>query len=194
LNRDDLDDSIPLFVQLLEASLDRHEATRYERENDITLSTSPAPLPEDCRELLSLRYNDGTNFGPIDIRTPEQLPRYRQAYGLTGVPRAVAVISNGESLELAPVPDVSLVAKGTYITKLVKLTSGLATSNWLLLGHPDIYFYGSLVHSAPFLKNDERIMTWQGFYDKGLAELDALIKRRNFGGNTPRVRPHRVIG
>jgi len=34
-----------------------------------------------------------------------------------------------------------------------------------------LLLYGTLLEATPFLKNDERIAVWQGFYDRSLAAL-----------------------
>ena len=36
--------------------------------------------------------------------------------------------------------------------------------NWLIERHPDVYFYASLLHSAPYLDDDQRIPVWAGIY------------------------------
>lgn len=34
------------------------------------------------------------------------------------------------------------------------------TQNWLIQREPGLYLYQSLAHSAPYLKNDERVLVW----------------------------------
>lgn len=38
------------------------------------------------------------------------------------------------------------------------------TQNWLILREPSLYLYGALCESAPFLKEDQRLVTWGTFY------------------------------
>ena len=42
--------------------------------------------------------------------------------------------------------------------------SGANTANWLLEGHPDVYFYAALIHSAPYLDDDQRVSVWGALY------------------------------
>lgn len=194
LNRTDLTSQIPGFIALLEAELDRHPAVQFEFSNvALTVQANPTVLPDDCRELRSARYDDGVRFGPVDIVPPDRLPLYRQQFGLTGYPRALAVTGNGLQVEVAPVPDQAYVIRIGYLTKLTKLSATEAT-NWLLDEHPDLYFYGALKHSAPFLKDDPRVATWESFYQVGLAQLNALVERRRYGSDTLVMRPKRAIG
>jgi hypothetical protein len=72
--------------------------------------------------------------------------------------------------------------------------SGSNEDNWVLLEHPDVYLFGSLVHSAPYLKDDSRLATWKTTLDEALAELDALVDRETYGANTLVQRPQRAIG
>jgi hypothetical protein len=204
LNRADLTAAIPDFISLLEAELDRNPAIQEERSNvTLTLSASPHTLPTDCRELRSLYYDDGVRFGEIDIVPEGYLPRYRAHVALTGFPRAAAIVNNGTELLLAPVPDQAYEVLATYLTKLEELSATVAT-NWVLDGHPDVYLYGSLVHSAPYLKFDERLALWQSRYAQydqlgnlvggALRELERFIERRKWGANTLVQRPRRPIG
>lgn len=34
------------------------------------------------------------------------------------------------------------------------------TQNWLILREPGLYLYQALAHSAPYLKDDQRLLTW----------------------------------
>jgi hypothetical protein len=34
------------------------------------------------------------------------------------------------------------------------------TQNWLIQREPGLYLYQALAHSAPYLKNDERVLVW----------------------------------
>lgn len=49
--------------------------------------------------------------------------------------------------------------------------SGAAPTNWLLARAPDAYLYGSLMASAPFLIEDERLAVWSPLY---VAAMDKL--------------------
>ena len=55
-------------------------------------------------------------------------------------------------------------------------------TNWLLVRHPDIYFYGALLHSAPYFDDDQRIATWERFY--GAAVSAANLRAQEFPSNT----------
>ena len=45
-------------------------------------------------------------------------------------------------------------------------------TNWLTEYAPQLLLYGTLLEATPFLKNDERIATWQQYYDRAAAMLN----------------------
>lgn len=194
LVRDDITSDIVDFVTLCEDEIARRVETEFERRDTITLDAEVVTLPSDVREITSLALDLTSGRGPIDIMAPEQLTIYKAASGnLTGYPRRAAITTNGTELILAPVPDVAYVAEIIYATKLDRLSSTVPT-NWILDDNSDVYLYGSLIHSAPFLKDDQRVPTWETRFEKGLAQIAALIKRRKWAANTPMMRPRRAIG
>ncbi len=184
---------IPDFIRLAEAKLNRMEEIRSEANGTLTLNQETVSLPSEYREKLKLTYNDGIRFGEIEIIPPEMLALKKASLGTTGFPRFAAIISNGTKLRLSPVPDQAYSVVTDYITNLTALSDD-DISNWLLANHPDIYLYASLVESAPYLKDDERIAVWKSERDARIAELGGFRLRQRSGGNAPRIRPRRAIG
>lgn len=194
LNRTDLTSDIIDFITLCEDEIARRVETEFERRDTITLNAEVVSLPSDLREITSLALDDANRGGPIEILSPEQLTLYKAASGRrTSYPRKAAITTNGTELILAPVPDTSYVAEIIYATKLDRL-SGSVSTNWILDDHSDVYLYGSLIHSAPFLKDDQRMGVWQSLFEKALAQIAALIERRKWAANTLIMRPRRAIG
>ena len=194
LNRTDLTSDIIDFITLCEDEIARRVETEFERRDTITLNAEVVSLPSDLREITSLALDDANRGGPIEILSPEQLTIYKAASGRrTSYPRKAAITTNGTELILAPVPDTSYVAEIIYATKLDRL-SGSVSTNWILDDHSDVYLYGSLIHSAPFLKDDQRMGVWQSLFEKALAQIAALIERRKWAANTLIMRPRRAIG
>jgi hypothetical protein len=68
------------------------------------------------------------------------------------------------------------------------------TTNWLLDLAPDLYLYGVLMESAPYIKEDDRLQIWGLGYSSALDGLNNLGFRQSFDagpsditlpGNTP---------
>jgi len=61
--------------------------------------------------------------------------------------------------------------------------SGDADANWLMTYYPDVYLYGSLLQSAPYLAEDARIAVWAQLYSAAVKNLgDDSEKARSSGG------------
>ena len=46
------------------------------------------------------------------------------------------------------------------------------TTNSILTNYPELYLYGALAESSPFLMQDERLNTWAGLYKEALANAN----------------------
>lgn len=185
------------MIQLCEAELKRDHAVEFTKRDTLTISDQITNLPTDFREFTDggLWFDLDTRRGQLTLVSPGHLADIRGKLGLNAadMPRYAAVTINGTKLDVAPPPDQSRVANIIYETKLDALSATNA-SNWVLDSHPDIYLYGSLKHSAPFLKNDPRLAVWKGMYDEAIASLDTFIERRKYKGGKLIARPRRAIG
>lgn len=103
------------------------------------------------------------------FRTIESMEQYKRANPGVGRPSEYTVL--GDNFMFLKAPDTSYTATLVYYAAIPRL-SALVTTNWLLEKHPDIYFYGSLLNSAPYLKEDARIAVWAQLYQSA---VDALI-------------------
>lgn len=74
-----------------------------------------------------------------------------------------------------------------YVSKIQPLTSS-NTSNWILQYFPDCYLYGALMHTAPFLEEDQRLTVWSALYDKAIEAVNNENGNAKFGGSGLRVK------
>lgn len=72
---------------------------------------------------------------------------------------------------LAPTPDDTYPMEVLYY-ELPPLLDDTTQTNWLTEYAPQLLLYGTLLEATPFLKNDERIATWQQYYDRAAAMLN----------------------
>lgn len=75
----------------------------------------------------------------------------------------------GEAFQLLPAPGTVLEAEVVFLQAPLALGDGNPT-NWVLQQHPDIYLYGALTQSAPYLDNDGRIATWGALFTQAIAD------------------------
>lgn len=175
LNRSDLYDEIPTFIANAEARFKReHRVRKLQDYGSFTISQDNEDLPSDLQSVDSW-YHDGPDyFHRIEVLSADVLGNLKEIYGVAGAPRYAAIVDG--KARFAPVPDESFQTKLTYFRTIEPLTDA-TPSNWLLEEHPDVYLYASLLESAPFLKNDERIEMWNAILEQRLTELDAATRR-----------------
>lgn len=185
LNRQDLTARIPDFVTLAETDLNRTL-----RVQDMIVRATAAiteqytAMPLDYLKMQYLQMNTSKPY-EVEFRTPEVMRQQRrELYSVAGEPKIFTTI--GSTLELAPTPDIEYVAEMAYFGKIPALTDDNPT-NWLLTKHPDVYLYGTLIHSAPFLKDDERLAGWVSAYDRLVERIRMDDESAKTSGSTPRA-------
>ena len=65
--------------------------------------------------------------------------------------------------------------------------SDTTTFNWLLQDEPDLYLYGTLMQSAPYLLDDARTQTWGALYTNALNSLQVASDDTRYGGSGRRI-------
>jgi hypothetical protein len=180
LNRDDLTSVVPQFVQLAHAQFNRKiRSHRQITRGSLTLDAQFEALPTDWLETIRITVD----ASPIRVLTQismDDLTQYRTASdNATDAP--VYYAHNGTDIELYPTPSTSYTGQITYFAKITALSAD-GDTNWLLTNHPDVYLYGSLVHSAPYLKDDARLAVWSAFMGQAMAEIEEESLAARFGG------------
>jgi len=179
LNRDDLTSVVPQFVSLAQAQFNRKiRSHRQITRGSLTIDAQFEALPADWLETIRITMD----ASPIRVLTQismDDLTRYRTAIDNT-TDAPVYFAHNGTDIELFPTPSTSYTAEITYFAKVTALSAD-GDTNWLLTSHPDVYLYGSLVHTAPYLKDDARIAVWAGLLAQGMSEIEDESTAARFG-------------
>ena len=186
LNRADLTDQIPTFIQLAEAGLNRDMRTRsMVVRADAPIDSQYTTLPLDYLEMTTL-YLRTSPVTKLQFLTQEEMQlKKSQGYPTSGTPRYFSVV--GTSMEVLPAPDSAQTAEMIYYGKTPTLSDS-NTTNWLLTAHPDIYLWSSLISSAPYLRDDGRIETWRGLLGAAMDSLVLANSRQEFSGGVVKVR------
>jgi hypothetical protein len=186
LNRQDLTTVIPTFISLAEKEIQRTLRVRDMLcRSTATISDQYAALPVDFLEMKKFRISVNGLWRPLTILGDKQVDDVRLSYGTTGAPESYAL--NADALEFVPAPDGEYDTEMTYYEKITPLSDD-DTTNWLLEKAPDLYLFGALLQSAPYLKEDERIGLWSGLYKSIFSDIQAESDRSDYAGSTPRVR------
>ena len=179
LDRQDLTSVIPQFVSLAQAQFNRKiRSHRQITRGSLTINTQFEALPADWLETIRITMD----ASPIRVLTQismDDLTRYRTAIDNT-TDAPVYFAHNGTDIELFPTPSTSYTGEITYYAKITALSAD-GDTNWLLTNNPDIYLYGSLVHIAPYLKDDARIALWAGLLAQAMSEIEDETAAARFG-------------
>lgn len=181
LVRDDLTDVIPTFISFAEARIDR-ELTHWRQElrSEAALDAQYMTLPTDFLRPIRLQITDTPSSEVKPISTAQMMQMRQDRGDVGGRPQYYAITAT--SLELFPTPDDTYNASLVYYGRISAL-SDTNTTNWLLSEAPDVYLYGSLIHSAPYLKDDARVAVWEALFAQGLANLNTSADAARWGGS-----------
>jgi hypothetical protein len=178
LNRDDLTSAIPTFISLAEADIARQlRHTNQEKRLTADLDERYEILPDDFLEMRRMSLSDGTQLEPMS--GTEMGDRRYKNQDVANQPQYY-YITAGE-IEFYPTPDDTYEMTMLYYARIPAL-SDTSTSNWLLTDYPDIYLYGALMHSAPYLADDARLQVWASMYTKAIGDANLTSKRSTYAG------------
>ena len=182
LDRQDLTATIPTFIRLAEARMER-DLSHWKQEKRATASYDERYelVPNDMIRITSLMHTDGD---PIRVVSSVDMQKSRMAGEDTAGKPVAARLTAGE-LELWPTPDEAYPVTMLYRAAVPKL-SDVTTTNWILTDAPDAYLYGALAQSAPYLKDDARTNLWAALYQSAIDALNLQSKEAVSVGS-PRI-------
>ena len=166
LNRDDLSSIIPTFIQFVESDVNsrlRHQKMVIRAQ--ATSNQEYVQLPGDWLEAINIHIVDGAQ--PLRFVTLDEADRINKQQIVTQ-PSFYSIMD--DALEIVPAPGSNIDIEMIYYGKIPAL-SNQNTSNWLLVKAPDLYLYGSLVHAAPYLLDDQRVGLFANMYNSRLEAL-----------------------
>lgn len=182
LNRDDLTSVIPDFVALAEAQINR-DIRHWKMEARSSGQQDPADeymqIPADWVETIRLHLT-GTGTSVVNLVSRDAMADKRAAQeNAAGTPR-MYTHADGQ-FQLYPTPDATTNFELLYYQKIPSLITN--TDNWLLLEAPDVYLYGALLHSAPYLAEDQRVAIWAQMYSAAVQRLNQVSEDAMFSGS-----------
>ena len=167
LNRADLTSQIQTFIQFAEADLNtRLRCREMIVRSEVSSSNEYIDLPSDWLEGINIHIEDGTS--PLRYITLDEADRVNKSQAFSQP--AFYSIMDG-AIQIVPPSATPIELIMVYYGKIPALSDS-NTTNWLLTKAPDVYLYGALSHSAPFLMDDARMATFGQVY---LARVQSLI-------------------
>ena len=189
LNRDDLTSSIPTFISLCEAAVNRDvRHWRMETRTNGQQSAGDAYMQVPADWVETLRFNVvGNGTSPIKMIDSTSMADMRAtANDQYNTPKYYTLEAGQFHLYPTPIADVDVEL--LYYAQVPDLASN--ATNWLLSAAPDVYLYGSLIHSAPYLQDDARLAVWAQLYSAAVSRLNESSKNAKYSGVSlvPKVR------
>tara|TARA_R100001369_G_scaffold25667_1_gene46688 strand:+ start:5528 stop:6148 length:621 start_codon:yes stop_codon:yes gene_type:complete len=185
LNRDDLTSIIPDFISLAETDINR-KLRHYKmiERMDAVLDSRYIQVPNGWLETVRFNITNSSTV-KLDYIGPEDMLQKREENSdATGVPQFYSQL--GDSIEVFPTPSGEFPMQLAFFERIAAL-SGANTYNWLLQDEPDLYLYGALMQSAPYLLDDARTQTWGGLYTNALNSLQTASDDTRYGGSGRRI-------
>ena len=136
----------------------------------LTVGQSVYAKPDRWRDTISVNIGTGATFTNRTFLFPrsyEYLRSYWPNEATTDQPLFYSDYDYAHWLIIPP-PAQAYPAEFAYY-ELPELLDETVQTNWLTEYAPQLLLYGTLLEAAPFLKNDERIPTWQQMYDRAAA-------------------------
>jgi hypothetical protein len=167
---------LPMLIGMAERRLARElkiQGTVNVVTSLLVIGQSVYDKPDRWRETVSMFVGIGTGNNTrseIYPRAYEYIRSYWPNPTTTGTPRFYADYDYSHWL-IAPTPASALPMEILYY-ELPPLLDDTNQTNWFTEYAPNALLYATLLESAPFLKNDERIATWEGFYNRSVAALN----------------------
>jgi hypothetical protein len=193
LNRQDMTAVIPDFVTLATARIQRDMARVKHpfmiNRAQASVIDNYVPMPTDFVSVYQLMDQNTSNA--ITYITPDQsmtvqslgwnpdqspLPIIPPYYSPIGNQTYYTIVGNRLRIIPAPGQEAPELLDLWYYARLNPLNNQ-TTTNWALSRYPDLYLYGSLVHTAPYLKADERIPVWDSAYQTILKDIEVEADR-----------------
>lgn len=183
LNRSDLTSQIPVFIQLAEARFNREiRHWRMETNTTLTADAQYEDLPTDWLQTIKLTINGEAN---LVLRTRDYIAEQRALYeDATGEPHSYTFTAG--QIEFYPTPNGSQTVNHVYFGSIPALSDS-NTTNWLLDNAPDAYLYGALLHSAPYLVEDQRLAVWEALHGAAITSLNVESDKARNGSSGLRI-------
>jgi len=160
LHRSDMTTIISDLILLGETRIFREIRCKpMESTLSVTIASGVAAVPSDYIDIKSA-YVSGTTAQTLRRATVDYIYTNYPTRSSDAKPKHMA--REGSNFIFGPYPDSSYTIAGIYYAQP---TSIQTTANTLFTTYPDLYLFASLCEAAPYMKNDDRIMIWEGKYE-----------------------------
>jgi hypothetical protein len=193
LNRDDLTANIDTFIDLAESRHARDLRIREMETVDISITTVAGTQAYDLPTgYLELRYAmlRTSPYTMLQYMSPADFFRvYNDGQG-NGAPIYYTIV--GKQIYLGNTPDSANILELGLFKRVTALSSS-NTTNDILTNFPDLYLYGSLAETSPFLMQDERLQVWSALYKESVKTANDSAQRGRVSAAPLQMSARRVV-
>lgn len=193
LNRDDLTSYIPDFITLAESRLNNELRVREMETIDTSTTTVSGTQSYDLPTgFIEVKYAiwQSDPYSVLQYRTTHDFFRSYNVSVTAGNPTYFTIVGN--KIYLGVTPDSAKILEIAYFKKLTALNDDNATND-IITNYPELYLYGSLAESAPFLMQDERLNTWAGLYKEALKIANTASENGRTSSQTLQMSTNSVV-
>jgi hypothetical protein len=181
---------IPLFIMLGERRVSRDlKILGLKVFITDTLLVGQETLQKPNRWLNSSSFNIGTGTGfntrvQVLQRSYEYCRMYWPDPTQTAQPKYYSDYDFNHWL-ITPTPDLAYPYEIAYY-QVPQLIDSTVSTNWLTENAPDILLYATLLETASYLKDDDRVAVWTQYYEVAKKALSEEDMRRIYDGFSKR--------
>lgn len=169
LNRADLTSVIPTWIEYCEKELNRRLRTiENEIYTELDCVNGIVALPSTIQSILNIEL-----LTTPSVLTPVGRTAYDGRTSSSGTPCTYTL--QGRNIVLSPAPADQKCALRAHVN--VTALSDTTTTTDTLTAYPDVYLYGSLIHSASYLKEDDRIMLWRSEFERSIDQANKAARQ-----------------
>ena len=172
-------EKIPLFIMLAEqviASQIKFLGNMNVQASTMVQGANIIDKPARWHKTVSMNITVAGKRYPVLLRKYEYLREYWPDPAQESIPKFYCDYDYTHWM-VAPTPAAAYNFEVLYYERIQPLDSSNQT-NWFTIYAPQALLYGSLLQTAPFLKNDDRLPMWQQQYDLIMQTLMAEDKLR----------------
>ena len=193
LNRDDLTSQIDTFIDLAETRHARDLRIQEMEAVDTSITTVAGTQSYDLPTgYIELRYAmlQTSPYTMLQYMSPADFFR---VYNLgEGNVMPIYYTMVGKKIYLGHAPDDANVLELGFFKKATALSSS-NTTNDILTNFPDLYLYGSLAETSPFLMQDERLAVWSSLYKEVVRTANESAQRGRVSAAPLQMSARRVV-
>jgi hypothetical protein len=189
-------DNLDNLILLANADLERELRLSHRNVSEVVSVSSTtfltSALTSPLRTIKSIVLNDPTRIigrNPMSAATVATV-RSKQIIPLSGGIYDTYAMLNKDTILFAGNISADLPADMAITYRKGIPDFADADTSWVADEYFDVYLYGVLMHTAPFLREDERVGLWQSLYKAALTSAnDESLWEVEYGGSPLHVTP-----